>query len=381
MDIYLQKFRFKQYLLILAVISAILSLLYTFWLVQKLSQGERRYIALWAEAVKELEGVDLEEGVSLVTFKLLRENTNIPAILVDENQQYITSNREQIREKSPEKIQALIEEMKADRKPIVIQFSGGKHYIYYQDSVVLRQLFLYPFFQFGIVVLFIVAAYVAFSASRRAEENQVWVGMSKETAHQLGTPISSLIAWVEMLKFKNEDQTLIDEVAKDVQRLETITERFSKIGSTPVLKPANLIYVLQNSVNYISSRTSNKVQYNLHLAEQKELFIPMNIPLFEWVIENLCKNAIDAMAGAGSISISLSRQQQMVVIDITDTGKGLPKNKYKTVFKPGYTSKKRGWGLGLSLAKRIIESYHQGKIFILNSIIGEGTTFRIILNK
>jgi len=381
MDIYLQKFRFKQYLLILAVISAILSLLYTFWLVQKLSQGERRYIALWAEAVKELEGVDLEEGVSLVTFKLLRENTNIPAILVDENQQYITSNREQIREKSPEKIQALIEEMKADRKPIVIQFSGGKHYIYYQDSVVLRQLFLYPFFQFGIVVLFIVAAYVAFSASRRAEENQVWVGMSKETAHQLGTPISSLIAWVEMLKFKNEDQTLIDEVAKDVQRLETITERFSKIGSTPVLKPANLIYVLQNSVNYISSRTSNKVQYNLHLAEQKELFIPMNIPLFEWVIENLCKNAIDAMAGAGSISISLSRQQQTVVIDITDTGKGLPKNKYKTVFKPGYTSKKRGWGLGLSLAKRIIESYHQGKIFILNSIIGEGTTFRIILNK
>jgi signal transduction histidine kinase len=224
-------------------------------------------------------------------------------------------------------------------------------------------------------------AYLAFSSSRQAEQNQVWVGMSKETAHQLGTPISSLVAWIELLKMKNLDEKIISEVSKDIQRLETITERFSKIGSAPKLVPFSLIHVLNSSVDYIKSRTSDKVKFIFIDRTENQCVIPLNTSLFAWVIENLCKNAVDAMQGEGTITIEVNEFVDRAEIEMTDTGKGIPKSKFKTVFKPGYTTKKRGWGLGLSLAKRIIEQYHTGKIFVKDSELGKSTTFCILLKK
>jgi signal transduction histidine kinase len=226
-----------------------------------------------------------------------------------------------------------------------------------------------------------LVAYFAFSATQRAEQNQVWVGMSKETAHQLGTPISSLMAWIEILKLQNIDETLIKEFEKDTERLERITERFSKIGSKPELFPTNLVDTLNSTVNYLKTRSSNKVIFKTSFSEQHEVETPLNAALFSWVIENLCKNAIDAMENNGTISLDLQKKENQIIIDITDTGKGVPKSQFKTIFQPGYSTKKRGWGLGLSLAKRIIENYHNGKIFIKWSEIGKGTTFRIILGK
>ena len=273
--------------------------------------------------------------------------------------------------------------MRRQHEPIEILFANNqKNYIYYRDSDLLIQLRWYPYFQLAIIALFLVVSYLAFSTSRKAEQNQVWVGMAKETAHQLGTPLSSLMAWVEYLKTQlNTDQTHIPEIEKDLNRLNTITERFSKIGSAPALKKENIMEVLTTSVSYIRSRSSSKVEFTINNEQNYEVEAPMNVPLFEWVLENLFKNAIDAMSGDGSITINVLDQQQFVYIDITDTGKGIAKSKFKTVFKPGYTSKSRGWGLGLSLSKRIIEEYHDGHIFVKSSEINLGTTFRIVLKK
>jgi signal transduction histidine kinase len=272
--------------------------------------------------------------------------------------------------------------MKAEHVPFVIEYSRGrKNYVYYKDSVLLTNLFYYPYIQFIVVAFFIAISYLAFSSSRKAEENQLWAGMSRETAHQLGTPISSLVAWIDMLKLKGADEKLTEEVRKDVRRLETITERFSGIGSTPVLVKSNIYEILTNAVSYIKFRTSGKIEYVLNYPENAELLIPVNESLFEWVIENLCKNAIDAMQGKGKITISVLEKKDRLFIDIQDTGKGIPISQYKTVFKPGFTTKKRGWGLGLSLVKRIIESYHAGKVFVKTSEVNKGTTFRIVLNK
>ena len=272
--------------------------------------------------------------------------------------------------------------MRSKHKPIeIVLMNGEKNYIYYKDSILLTQLFYYPYIQLSVIILFIFVSYFAFSYSRRAEQNQVWLGMSKETAHQLGTPISSLMAWIELMKIKEESNELIHEVDKDVKRLSTITERFSKIGSSPVLTNENIVSALVNSVNYLKTRSPNKVAYNLHFAGDAEIFIPLNIALFEWVIENVCKNAIDAMDGSGSIDIYLSNDIAHVHIDIKDTGKGITKGNFKTIFQPGFTTRQRGWGLGLSLAKRIVEIYHRGKIFVKSSEIGIGTTIRISLKK
>jgi signal transduction histidine kinase len=232
-----------------------------------------------------------------------------------------------------------------------------------------------------VIIVFIIAAYSAFLATQRAEQNQVWVGMSKETAHQLGTPISSLMAWIEILKLQDIDRELIEEFEKDTQRLEKITERFSKIGSKPELIPTNVVEVLNSTVSYLKTRSSGKVKFEAAFPEEKPFFIPLNAALFSWVIENLCKNAIDAMDNTGTITMNLLLKENTVIIDVTDTGKGVPKSQFKTIFQPGFSTKKRGWGLGLSLAKRIIENYHQGKIFIKWSELGKGTTFRIVLNK
>lgn len=276
----------------------------------------------------------------------------------------------------------IIEEMSSENEPIEIELQEGQfNYIFYQDSWILTQLKYYPIIQFGVIGVFMLIAYFLFSSSRRAEQNQVWVGMAKETAHQLGTPLSSLMAWVELLKAKGNESAMVVELEKDISRLNTITERFSKIGSTPILTVQNMVQVIESSVKYMKSRSSQKIIYAINYAETESFLAQVNIPLFDWVIENLCKNAIDAMGGVGNLNLLVGELGNQVFIDISDTGKGINSSNKKTVFEPGFTTKQRGWGLGLSLSKRIIEDYHSGKIFVKESKPGEGTTFRILLNK
>jgi signal transduction histidine kinase len=275
--------------------------------------------------------------------------------------------------------------MKSQHEPIEIVVNipelntSFKNYIYYKDSSLLTQLRYYPYFQLAVIALFLLVSYFAFSTSRKAEQNQVWVGMAKETAHQLGTPISSLIAWVEYLKLKGLEPEMTNEVEKDILRLSTITERFSKIGSTPKLNTENVADVVKQTMDYIQSRSSDRVQFSFNSPKDKTLTAQLNVPLFEWVIENICKNAIDAMGGEGSIAVSISEAQHGIFIDIKDSGKGISKSKFNTIFNPGYTTKSRGWGLGLSLAKRIINEYHKGNIFVKESEYNKGTIFRIML--
>jgi signal transduction histidine kinase len=272
-------------------------------------------------------------------------------------------------------------EMKQDNMPLEIEFAPGrKQYIYYKNSTVLTLLKYYPFVQLIIIGLFILISYLAFSASRKSEQNRVWVGLAKETAHQLGTPISSMMAWMDYLKEADDAQKVdaIEEISKDLQRLELITDRFSKIGSAPILKDENIYEVMKKSIEYLERRVSKQVHFSI-VTTNELMTAKLNISLFDWVIENLCKNAVDAMDGKGSIFITLSEEHHKVYIDIRDTGKGIAKANLKSVFTPGFTTKRRGWGLGLSLAKRIIENYHEGQISIKESEIGKGTTFRIEL--
>lgn len=272
--------------------------------------------------------------------------------------------------------------MAAENTPIELNFLDyGKTLIYYKSSELLHQMQFFPMVQILIIALFLLIAYLLFSYARRSEQNQVWAGMAKETAHQIGTPLSSLIAWIELLKINPNQIEGIDEMEKDVQRLELITERFSKIGSPPILEPANLIAEIEETIDYLRVRSSKKVDYQLIAPVTGSVILPMNVSLFMWVIENLCKNAIDAMGGSGKIKIIIKDEADVVKIDISDTGKGIQKADYQTIFNPGFTSKKRGWGLGLTLAQRIVREYHKGKIYVKSSTIGEGTTFRIVLNK
>jgi signal transduction histidine kinase len=282
---------------------------------------------------------------------------------------------------TPEKLRDKLDELASQNKPIEIDLGEGtKNYIFYAHSELLTKLKYYPYIQFGVIGLFLMIAYILFSTARKAEQDQVWVGMSKETAHQLGTPLSSLMAWNDHLLAMGVDEKIISEMQQDVKRLITITERFSKIGSQPVLSPESVNEVLYNSVDYLKKRTSRNVIYSLSLPDET-MHAHLSVPLFEWVIENLCKNAVDAMEGKGRIDIVLSGIPEELIIDISDTGKGIPKSRFKTVFEPGFTTKSRGWGLGLSLCKRIIETYHKGRIFVLKSEPGKGTTFRITLKR
>ncbi len=282
---------------------------------------------------------------------------------------------------SPEKLKQKLAELSSENTPIEIDLGEGTvDYIFYAPSELLTQLKYYPYVQFGVIGLFLLIAYILFSTARKAEQDQVWVGMSKETAHQLGTPLSSLMAWNEHLRASGVDENIVNEMQQDVKRLNTITDRFSKIGSQPTLVPSNINEVLTEAVEYLKHRTSKNTKYTLKLPEEN-LQVNLCVPLFEWVIENICKNAVDAMEGKGDIEVALIDVPEGLYVDISDTGKGIPKSKFKTVFEPGYTSKQRGWGLGLSLCKRIIEIYHSGKIFVLKSEINKGTTFRIVLKR
>ncbi len=384
MNIYTRKQRWKLALLVAALLIGLTSLWYTNKLVEKLSVQEKKNVELWAAAVKQLSDVDVDAGDVSFALEVLRSNNTIPMILTDAEGN-INSFRNLDSAKSLDQgwLTGQVSIMKSEKEPITITFGKERevNYVYYRDSMLIRQLRYYPYFQLAVISLFLLVSYLAFSSSRKAEQNQVWVGMAKETAHQLGTPLSSLMAWVEYLKTQQHRPDHLEEMEKDIARLNTITERFSKIGSSPSLKKENVNEVVRNSINYISPRSSSKVKFSLNGVTNYDVFAPMNVPLFEWVLENLFKNAVDAMSGEGSIIISITDQQQFVYIDIADTGKGIPKSKYKTVFKPGYTSKSRGWGLGLSLSKRIVEEYHGGRIFVKSSDPGKGTTFRIVLPK
>ncbi|MFL5752926.1 MAG: sensor histidine kinase [Bacteroidia bacterium] len=311
-------------------------------------------------------------------------NTNsVPVIYTDSTRRNVilSGNIDSVTQSSPALMEDRILEMSTQNPPILIDLgSAGKNYIFYEESFLLTQLKYYPYFQFGVIGLFLLIAYTLFSTARKSEQNQVWVGMSKETAHQLGTPLSSLMAWMELLKAQGVDDGTLKEINRDLDRLNTITERFSKIGSKPNLQNEDVAQVLEHSVNYIKLRTSKNVQFSV-INNHRSVQAKLSVPLFEWVVENICKNAIDAMDGKGSITVEVTDATQFVYIDISDTGKGIPKGKNKTVFEPGFTTKKRGWGLGLSLCKRIIENYHNGKIFVKRSEPGVGTTFRIVLNK
>jgi signal transduction histidine kinase len=384
LDIYLKKRRWKMLLLMGAVIIGLASMLYTNWLTEKLSEEERKKVILWAEATKRLAGNDisLDTDLSLIEM-IIDDNTTIPLILVNQDDSVlIHANISYNPSRKHHVLQKELKKMKAHSPPIeVILWETEKQFFYYRESYLLRNLRLFPIVQLMVIFLFISVAYLAFSASRTAEQNQVWVGMSKETAHQLGTPISSLMAWIELLRMQNADENIISEFEKDIQRLEKITERFSKIGSRPELLHTNLLQVVGSTVEYLRKRSSDKVRYIISADQQVDWEIPLNEALFSWVIENLCKNAIDAMNSEGTITLTLRSKENDILLDVADTGRGLPKSHFKAIFRPGYSTKKRGWGLGLSLAKRIVENYHSGKIFIKNSELKKGTTFRIVLHK
>jgi K+-sensing histidine kinase KdpD len=381
----------KYLFIITAIIIAIASVWVTNVLVDELKEEERKKIEVWAESLAllmsqpEYEGLDkdVEDAFNRYNSHLLniiQDNTTIPVIVTDETGNVVDKRNVEISEQTNEEsLNEKIGRFSSRHKPVEIKsVEDIKIYVYYDDSTVLKQLQLFPFVQLAVVFIFIAVSFLALNSTKKAEQNRVWVGLSKETAHQLGTPISSLMAWVEYLKAKDIDSKLLDEMNKDVQRLKTIAERFSKIGSNADPEPVNLIEAVSRAIEYMEKRISSKVSIQTHFPE-KAISVLTNESLFGWVIENLVKNAVDAMDGQGAITISAFAKGKKAVLDVSDTGKGIPKSRFDTVFQPGYTTKERGWGLGLSLVRRIIESYHKGKIFVYKSEIGKGTTFRIEL--
>ncbi len=373
----------KIILVIAAVAIAVVSLLVSGTLTKELAAEERNKMEVWAEAMRSLSNADENTDMNLV-LKVIDKNNTIPVIVTDAGGNVQVYRNMEIEgrnlEDSMEYAKAIGERLKDEGKYIRISIGEEKSADYinvcYDDSVMLKRLSTYPYIQLGVVMLFAVVAVFALLTSKKAEQNKVWVGLSKETAHQLGTPISSLMAWTEILKESYPDDSLIPEMEKDVKRLELIADRFSKIGSLPEPVDTDLNAVMDHVVEYMSRRTSSKVTF-IRDFPKEDIILKMNASLFEWVIENLCKNAVDAMEGAGTITLHLEESHGKAVIEVSDTGKGIKKKNMKNVFRPGFTTKKRGWGLGLSLAKRIIEEYHRGRIFVKSSEVGVGTTFRI----
>ncbi len=349
-------------------------------LMKSLEAEERSKMEIWAEATRQVASSDLNSDMSLV-LKVIESNTTIPVIHTDAADSVLWIVNMSIPTKDTiTYLDKKIRSLKQKHNLIQVDISDEtKQFLYYDDSILLKRLLYYPYIQLLILALFIIIAYYAFSSSKKAEQNQVWVGLSKETAHQLGTPISSLIAWIEYLRTGGEATSeILTDMEKDVVRLNTIADRFSKIGSQPKLETTDLVPVLEETVAYMRKRVSSKVNITTKI-NMESAPVDISKPLFEWVIENLCKNSVDATAGKGSIDITMSEIDDRIVIEVTDNGKGIPKKKFNTVFQPGYTTKKRGWGLGLTLVKRIIEEYHTGLIYVKESVPGSRTTFRIEL--
>jgi len=370
------------FLFLFAILTGSGSIIYTRYLVNILKNEERKKVELWAEATRLINLADPGQDIDFLS-TIIVNNITIPVILTDEADSIISSGNFDVKRlRDPGYLNSQIEKIKKKNNPIIIDL-GNEHYnrIYYKDSIILTQLNYYPYIQTGIILLFIMVAFLAFRASRKAETNQMWVSMSKETAHQLGTPVSSLSGWVEVLQQQYPEISLSKEIGMDVERLEKITERFSKIGYRPVLKNENLTEIISDTIAYLKTRTSSKVSFVYDFDKSHTIIIPLHTSLFEWVIENISKNAIDAMEGSGIITYRITETEKNIFIDISDTGKGIPKRAHKKIFNPGYTTKQRGWGLGLSLTKRIIEEFHNGRIYVKHSEIGVGSSMRIILNK
>ena len=377
----------KILLVVMAVVIAIVSLVASHYLVRDMSVEEKNNMKLWAEALNALNDADENTDLSLV-LSVIQANNTIPVIVLDDEKNVVDYRNIEIEGKDGNDSLNYLKKLgvsyfKADNY-IKIEFGDDEYreyqYVCYDESIMLKRLAAYPYIQLGVMVVFVIVAILALLYSKRAEQNKVWVGLSKETAHQLGTPVSSLMAWVEILRETYPDDTLIPEMNKDVERLQRIVDRFSKIGSLPEPVESSMNDVLRHVMDYMNRRTSNKVDITCNCPAH-DVIVKMNASLFEWVIENLCKNAVDAMEGSGHIDLTLIDDSHQVVVEVSDNGKGIKKKDMKNVFAPGFTTKQRGWGLGLSLAKRIVEEYHKGKIFVKMSEVGVGTTFRIELKK
>jgi two-component system, sporulation sensor kinase D len=366
-------------LISVVIVTSILWNTYTFF--QKFKYQERIRMEILAEAQKELSNANLDSNISLPD-KIITTNNSIPLILVDEKGEIIYANNlDSIKSLKPKYLKDQLAIMKAENEPIEISYNGrNKQYIYYKNSDLLNKLTYYPLALILILILFLAVIYLFYSSNKAVETNKLWTGMAKETAHQIGTPLSSLLGWIAILKMEKVDETYIQEIEKDVDRLNTIANRFSKIGSRPELKKANIVRITKQVFNYLESRSSKQISFSFS-SSHDEIYTKLNTELFGWVIENLIKNAIDAMLKKGELKLHIESIQKKIKITISDTGKGMPKKLYKQIFKPGFTTKKRGWGLGLSLSKRIVEDYHNGKIIVKKSELGKGTTFEILLDR
>ena len=373
---------FKRISIFISFVIVSLILWNTYIFFQKFKQEERIKMEILATAQKEIgSNTDLDASVAL-PLKVIENNNSIPMILADaEGNILYTQNLDSVKSLNPKYLEKQLAKMKAQNEPIVISYNGkNQQYIYYKDSDLLNKLTYYPIALILILFLFLTVIYLFYSSNKAAETNKLWTGMAKETAHQIGTPLSSLLGWISILKMEKVDETYINEIEKDVHRLNTIANRFSKIGSMPELKKENLVLVTKQAFDYLESRSSRQISFSFE-TEKDEMYANLNTELFGWVIENLIKNAIDAMLGKGSLTLNINESQKHINITISDTGKGMPKKLFNQIFKPGFTTKKRGWGLGLSLSKRIVEDYHNGRIFVKKSELGKGTTFQVLLNK
>lgn len=387
MNLYQNRFRFKVAIIIAAFLIGFASLYYTNTLVNQLIQREKAQITLFSKALRYLWDRENEESMKFILEEIIKANTSVPTIATDENENIITERNLDTKGMSEEAKQLYLEKelarMKEEFPPIKISIGKDRyHLIYYRSSDLIYQLKYYPYIQLTVIAIFGLLTYLAFSYSRRAEQNRVWVGLAKETAHQLGTPISSLLAWVEYLKTNAMTEEILEEINKDVKRLEIVAARFSNIGSQTALLQEDIAKIIEEMIVYLSPRISTKIQLEYYNFLPQNFSVRLNRYLFEWVLENLIKNSVDAIQAEGRIVVETrlsSSKDKLLYIDIIDNGKGIPLRKIKRVFEPGYTTKKRGWGLGLTLAKRIIEEYHRGKIFVKYSEIDKGTKFRIIL--
>jgi signal transduction histidine kinase len=382
MELYNRKRWWKFLLVIGALLIGVASLLYTSKLTSELRSEETRKMELWAKANRQFARPEIDERSLELVFEIIQNNTTVPLIIADGNDTIRFHRNLNVPKKNENAfLQGELQKMKETREPIVIELgSEQRQYLYYADSVILQKLRWFPIVQLFVFVLFVLLAYWAFSSARRWEQDQLWVGMAKETAHQLGTPTSSLLGWIEVLSMKNVDSDLVDEMRHDINRLQTITARFSKIGSRPEMQHTDVEQIVNDVIGYLKHRVSSGVEINtVPPSDSQSINILVNRPLFEWVLENICKNAADAMEGKGIITFHWGKTRQNTFIDITDTGKGIARQNQKTIFKPGYTTKKRGWGLGLTLAGRIVKDYHNGRIFVKDSVVGKGTTFRIVI--
>ena len=392
MNPYEKKRRWKIFLLVFAIVIGTASVFYSDFFVKKMEREEKIQFELWVKGTEKSSEI-FDDVRYADVLNMIIQSSKVPVILTDTTGTKIMTylrldstktnymNAESEASYDPAYFQRELKRMKEQHKPLPINYMGENMLVYYKDSFILTQLRYFPYIQLGVIALFLITAYVAFSSARKAEQDQVWVGMAKETAHQLGTPISSLMAWVELMKarFNAENDPLIEEMENDIKRLEVITDRFSKIGSKPILEDHVVFVVVSNFVDYFKLRTSDKVTFNITGDDQVRALL--NVPLFDWVIENLLKNAANAISNEGTITVNIIEHlaKEEVFIDVTDTGKGIPRSKFEAVFQPGYTTRKRGWGLGLSLTKRIVQNYHSGQIFVKESELGKGTTFRIVL--